>query len=217
MNDNKKFWDFTAAFIYDCGHNLEKKSYEKAASNIVSKINPGDSILELSCGTGMLTREIIERINQPVDYMATDFSSKMLERCFDKVKNIKLEVADATDLRYMDNSYDHVVIANALHIVPDPVKVLQEIRRVLKDDGTLFAPNFLTPSTIRERLMLGLVKPIGYHVFNPFDKETYISFLRDNGFIVTNWELYTEYRTLFYTESKKDMNYSKNKQLIKKR
>ena len=50
--------------------------------------------------------------------------------------NLSFEVADATSLRFADNSFDIVVIANALHIIPNPEKALEEIRRVLKDEIT---------------------------------------------------------------------------------
>lgn len=45
-------------------------------------------------------------------------------------------------LPYADRSFDVVIVSNALHIVPQPEKALQEIGRVLKDDGVLVAPTF---------------------------------------------------------------------------
>ena len=45
-------------------------------------------------------------------------------------------------LPYADESFDVVIVSNALHIVPQPEKALQEIKRVLKDDGVLIAPTF---------------------------------------------------------------------------
>ena len=45
-------------------------------------------------------------------------------------------------LPYADKSFDVVIVSNALHIVPQPEKALQEIKRVLKEDGVLIAPTF---------------------------------------------------------------------------
>ena len=41
--------------------------------------------------------------------------------------NVVFEIADASDLSYADKSFDVVVIANALHVIPNPEKVLSEI------------------------------------------------------------------------------------------
>ena len=43
-------------------------------------------------------------------------------------------------LPYVEESFDVVIVSNALHIVPQPEKALDEIRRVLKDDGVLMRP-----------------------------------------------------------------------------
>ena len=50
---------------------------------------------------------------------------------------------DTCKLRYADDSFDVVIIANALHIIPEPERALAEMRRVLKKDGILIAPNFI--------------------------------------------------------------------------
>ena len=45
-------------------------------------------------------------------------------------------------LPYAEESFEVVIVSNALHIVPQPEKALAEIRRVLKNDGVLIAPTF---------------------------------------------------------------------------
>lgn len=42
----------------------------------------------------------------------------------------------------------------------DPISVIQEAKRCLKDNGILYAPNFLTPSTIKEKINFGYNKKI---------------------------------------------------------
>ena len=56
-------------------------------------------------------------------------------------------MADATALPYADDSFDAVLIANALHVMPEPEKALREIDRVLRPGGILIAPNFMVCST----------------------------------------------------------------------
>jgi ubiquinone/menaquinone biosynthesis C-methylase UbiE len=56
-------------------------------------------------------------------------------------------VADATALPYADDSFDAVLIANALHVMPEPEKALREIDRALRLGGILIAPNSMVCST----------------------------------------------------------------------
>ena len=51
-------------------------------------------------------------------------------------------MADATALSYADDSFDAVLIANALHVMPEPEKALREIDRALRLGGILIAPVF---------------------------------------------------------------------------
>ena len=51
-------------------------------------------------------------------------------------------VQDMFHLPYADQSFDVVIVSNALHIVPHPERALTELRRVLKNDGMLIAPTF---------------------------------------------------------------------------
>ena len=55
---------------------------------------------------------------------------------------LHFSVQDMFRLPYADESFDVIIVANALHIVPEPEKALSEIRRVLRDDGVLVAPTF---------------------------------------------------------------------------
>ena len=60
---------------------------------------------------------------------------------------LHFSVQDMFRLPYAQKSFEVVIVSNALHIVPHPEKALQEIRRVLKDDGVLIAPTSPTRGT----------------------------------------------------------------------
>ena len=62
-------------------------------------------------------------------------------------------------MTYEDEKFDVVVIANALHIMPQPEKALKEIHRVLKKDGILFAPTFVYKKGYSKFLIWLMEKP----------------------------------------------------------
>lgn len=71
-----------------------------------------------------------------------DSSEGMLERAREKareMKNVNLLLMDAEHLQFPDNSFDYVVTTFVLCTIPDPVKALKEMRRVLKPSGELIA------------------------------------------------------------------------------
>ncbi len=83
-------------------------------------------------------------VNSAAHIEATDASPEMIAEAKRDNRSAKLHfsVQDMFHLPYADESFDVVIVANALHIVPEPEKALSEIRRVLKDDGVLVAPTF---------------------------------------------------------------------------
>ncbi len=66
--------------------------------------------------------------------IATDYSGGMIREAKKGAipANLTFEAADATALPYADDSFDVVLIANALHVMPEPEKALREIDRVLR-------------------------------------------------------------------------------------
>ena len=136
----QSIWDSFAP-IYELAMRSQKKQYELLYEKIRAAVG-GKSVLELATGPGLIAKNIAE---SAASVAATDFSEKMILQA-KKNKNlprVTFEVADATNLRYEENSFDTVIIANALHIMPNPQKALSEINRVLKADGILIAPNFV--------------------------------------------------------------------------
>ena len=87
-------------------------------------------------------KEITEIVDGPIsgEVKATTADAEGMIREAKKgdyPSNLTFEVADATALPYKDDSFDVVLIANALHVMPEPEKALSEIDRVLKPGGIL--------------------------------------------------------------------------------
>ncbi|MDW5550783.1 class I SAM-dependent methyltransferase [Methanosarcina sp.] len=95
-------------------------------------------VLEVGVGTGRNLKYY------PADcrVIGIDKSEGMLQKAREKTegrKNINLYPMDAEHLEFPDNSFDYVVITFVLCTIPDPVKALREMRRVLKPSGELIA------------------------------------------------------------------------------
>ena len=99
------------------------------------------TVLELATGTGLIAKNIV---NAAAHIEATDASAEMIAQAKRDNRSAKLHfsVQDMFRLPYADQSFDVVIVSNALHVVPQPEKALAEIRRVLKDEGVLIAPTF---------------------------------------------------------------------------
>ena len=121
------------------------------------------NILEVGIGTGMN----IAYYNKNAKVTGIDFSEKMLEQAYIKLnrsekKNIALKQADVENLNFKDNSFDYVVTSCVFCSVPNPIKGLKEIRRVLKSTGKLI----MIEHVLSKNLLIALIE----HALNPITK-----------------------------------------------
>lgn len=175
---SKNIWNFFAP-VYEFSMRVQKDIYSYLYERI-GEVAKGKVVLELATGPGMIARHIALAAKSVV---ATDLAPKMIETAL-KAKNpenLSFEVADATSLRFEDNSFDVVVIANALHIIPNPEKALAEIRRVLKDDGLLIAPNYLLNVSGIKNLWKKILNLIGIRFAHEWTANEFKAFLESNG------------------------------------
>jgi len=114
--------------------------FDAYAKDLVERLPakpPGD-VLELACGTGIVTRRLRERLDPGVRLVATDISDAMLAYARGKVSGkIEWQIADAAALPFGDAFFGAVVCAFGVMFVPDKKAVFREARRVLKKGGTL--------------------------------------------------------------------------------
>ncbi|MBE2251926.1 MAG: class I SAM-dependent methyltransferase [Myxococcus sp.] len=108
-----------------------------------------DRVLEVAAGTGLVTPALAAGAREVI---ATDYSAPMVasleRRVRDAgVRNVACEQADLYALRFEDASFDGVVAANVLHLVPDLPRGLAALRRVLKPGGRLIVPTFCHDET----------------------------------------------------------------------
>ena len=87
-----------------------------------------------------------------------------------------------------DNSFDLVLIANALHLIPDASIALCEVHRVLKEGGLLIAPNFVYEGKIN-CVRMWLTNKVGFRSYYEWNFQEYIDFLEKHGFVVIEKQL----------------------------
>lgn len=104
------------------------------------QVRPPGDVLEIACGTGLLTRRLRRRLDPAVVLTATDLSKTMLDYARGKlgeVKGLEWREADAVDLPFGDAQFGAVVCSFGFMFVPDRKAAFRQARRVLKAGGTL--------------------------------------------------------------------------------
>lgn len=128
-------------------------------------IQPGERVLEVGVGTGIN----LSLYPKHCSVTGIDFSGSMLEKARERaqrkgIRNMRLLQMDAGDLKFADGSFDIVYAPYLISVVPDPVKVAQEMHRVCRSGGRIiFLNHFLSPNAVLSRIER-LISPYTIHI-----------------------------------------------------
>ena len=201
MKEQKNFWDRNAG-RYDRFMRKDRAAYDEMYA-LIQPIVRHKTVLELASGTGLIAKHIV---NAAAHIEATDASAEMIAEAKRDNRSAKLHfsVQDMFRLPYADQSFDVVIVSNALHIVPQPEKALAEIRRVLKDDGVLIAPTFThAGNSFSGKVKAFFMKLVGFPLHSRWTSEEYLRFLRQNGWAVRKSAVLKASFPLTYAECEK--------------
>ena len=184
QEDNDRFWEKCAAgydeFIW--GTSALSTTYGAIRDYLCEHLDASMESLEVAAGRATLSCDLARCCKS---LLATDLSEGMIKSAAEKdlPHNLELEVVDATNLPYADASFDAVIIANALCVIPSPEMALAEARRVLRPDGMLLAPTIIWDESMQP-ILQGIPTLFNYQVFASWDAESYLEFLVEGGFAI---------------------------------
>jgi demethylmenaquinone methyltransferase / 2-methoxy-6-polyprenyl-1,4-benzoquinol methylase len=162
INDNRQSPDFAGqvnrmfdrvATRYDALNSvmtagLHHRWRERAAEQ--TELHPGDTALDVCCGTGDLALELAKRVTPGGHVVGCDFSEPMLDLARDKAAQrgadgVRFEWADALELPYDGERFDAVTVGFGVRNLADLDRGLRELARVLKPGGRAVILEITTP------------------------------------------------------------------------
>jgi ubiquinone/menaquinone biosynthesis C-methylase UbiE len=145
-----------AAFVYDFLEPIlmlgKQAEYDRHIISLL-ELKEADKVLDLGCGTGVLTRMIGDQLKAERGGVSVgiDAAAKMIRvaRKKRKASTCRFEVMAAEDLSFDDSAFDAVVSSLFFHHVPLDLKerALSEAFRVLRPAGRLIIADMHTPTT----------------------------------------------------------------------
>jgi ubiquinone/menaquinone biosynthesis C-methylase UbiE len=177
------FWDRWARF-YDCTQWSNRRVNAAAAARTAALVPTGARVLDCAAGTGLFSLAAAERA---ASVLCTDLSEAMLEQAERKARrrgltNLRFARRDVTALPDPEGSFDAVIAANVLHLLPSPEQAVRELWRVTAPGGRLLLPTYLQGKTgAAYSAVIKIYQGVGFHYEHAFTPETYRVFLERLG------------------------------------
>jgi ubiquinone/menaquinone biosynthesis C-methylase UbiE len=170
--------------------------FEPYALDIAGRLKNEElkQVLELACGTGRVTRHLVSLLGKDGRLVATDLNADMMAMAQASItgSSVQWQVADAQQLPFENESFDHVICQFGVMFFRDKQKAFEEVYRVLQDEGKfifnvwdemLYNPRSFVLSKVMDD-MFGEDAPdfMKKGPFSFFDKEEIGQMLRAAGF-----------------------------------
>ncbi len=131
-------WD-KAVGDYEAGWRVQLEPAQSLMLDMAA-LRPGERVLDVACGTGLVSFRVADAVGADGAVVGTDISGEMVKAARRlaaerNIGNVRFERCDAEDLRLDDEPFDVALCGLGLMYVPDPVKALREMGRLLKPGG----------------------------------------------------------------------------------
>lgn len=176
---SRTFWDRVAG-LYDLFEWSNRKVNTAARARVGELVPAGARVLDCAAGTGEFSLAAAKRAGS---VLCTDQSEAMLARARKKaarrgLSNLQFAHRDITALSDPDGSFDAVIAANVLHLLPQPEVAVRELWRVAAPGGRLILPTYLQGKAgAAYGSMIKIYQGVGFHYEHAFTPETYREFL----------------------------------------
>ena len=113
---------------------------KRRSARLALRLQPGDRVLDLACGTGLNFPHLRQLVGERGRVAGVDLSPRMLDVARRLIarrgwENVEVRQADAAHLPFADETFDKALCSFALNIVPDYMRAIREVRRVLVPTG----------------------------------------------------------------------------------
>lgn len=175
-----KYYDLMESLMESTGGKMWRKMLWSEVS--------GNTILEAGIGTGSNILYYPEGKN----IYGIDFSPKMVEIAKDKAKkygkDVDIRVMDIENLEFNDNTFDAIVTSCVFCSVPDPIKGLKELKRVLKNDGKLFMLEHVRSKKLILGTLMDILNPLTVNTWGANINRDTVKNLKISGFKILKEE-----------------------------
>jgi phosphatidylethanolamine/phosphatidyl-N-methylethanolamine N-methyltransferase len=139
-SSTRNIYDFHSVFYDITFGRLVRKRIARAISHM--NIQSGDRVLDLGIGTGAS----LDYYPRHADITGIDLSGGMLRECRKKLQGRRLAPtrliqANALELPFREDAFDHVFISHVISVVSDPYRLIREAQRVLKANARIVIVN----------------------------------------------------------------------------
>ena len=158
---------FTGSIPEIYHRNLGPVIFEPYAEDLAGRLtlSEGARVLELACGTGIVTKRVLEKLPSGGSFVASDLTEAMIEVGKKNVSadtRLKWQVIDATNIPFPDGSFDQVVCQFGVMFFPDKPAAAREVRRVLRSGGSYL---FNVWDSLEKNDMCGTAQEIIHEMF----------------------------------------------------
>ena len=118
----------------------------RARAADLAALAPGDSALDVACGTGDLAIELARRVGTGGEVIGSDFAEEMLERARGKAPELAWEWGNALELPYASGRFDAATVGFGARNFSDLERGLAEMARVVRPGGRVVVLELTTPT-----------------------------------------------------------------------